>query len=233
MSKEVIGLGDSVMKGVVMDRDLHYTTLERPFLKQIAPDSENLGRFGSTITTGHMMLERHQGRLAGKRVLLEFGGNDCNLNWEQISKEKEATVTAQTDLELFTKSYLSLIEKLRGLGSQPVILSLPPLEQDRFYAHVCRSFDAEGKAQVLEWMNGKTDFITHWHEQYNLRLFEIARKSDVPIIDITSAFLRLRNHGDYICPDGIHPNQAGQDLIAGVLKQVSYSVQGFSSSSGR
>ena len=47
-----------------------------------------------------MMLERHQGRLAGKRVLLEFGGNDCNLNWEQISKEKEAPVTAQADLEV-------------------------------------------------------------------------------------------------------------------------------------
>lgn len=66
MSKEVIGLGDSIMKGVVMDRDLHYTTLERPFLKQIAPDSENLGRFGSTITTGHMMLERHQDGLPAR-----------------------------------------------------------------------------------------------------------------------------------------------------------------------
>jgi len=41
-----------------------------------------------------------------------------------------------------------------------------------------------------------------------------------PVIDITSVFLERRNYFDYLCEDGIHPNEAGHKLIEEAI--VSY-----------
>ena len=37
---------------------------------------------------------------------------------------------------------------------------------------------------------------------------------NVPIIDITTPFLDNQDYTQFICADGIHPSQAGHDLIA-------------------
>ena len=37
---------------------------------------------------------------------------------------------------------------------------------------------------------------------------------DVPVIDVTSAFLYHKTFSDYMCADGIHPNEKGHRLIA-------------------
>ena len=48
---------------------------------------------------------------------------------------------------------------------------------------------------------------------YSNLVCEIASASNIKMIDIRSAFLKLRNYSDYLCEDGIHPNEEGHRLI--------------------
>ena len=48
---------------------------------------------------------------------------------------------------------------------------------------------------------------------YNVEVMLLAIKKDVPIIDIRSAFLKYNNYNDFLCSDGIHPNDEGYKLI--------------------
>ena len=48
---------------------------------------------------------------------------------------------------------------------------------------------------------------------YNLAVCRLALQQQVPLIDISSAFLQAGNYQKYICEDGIHPNEQGHKLI--------------------
>ena len=50
-------------------------------------------------------------------------------------------------------------------------------------------------------------FLTNWHERYNIEVFKLAINKDIPIIDITSKFLEIKNYSNLLCDDGIHPNE--------------------------
>ncbi|MBR6806337.1 MAG: SGNH/GDSL hydrolase family protein [Bacteroidaceae bacterium] len=55
--------------------------------------------------------------------------------------------------------------------------------------------------------------IDRWHERYNMEVMRLGVLTHTPVIDITSVFLERRNYSDYLCEDGIHPNEEGHRLI--------------------
>ena len=54
---------------------------------------------------------------------------------------------------------------------------------------------------------------------YNIEVFKIAIENNIPVIDITTSFLEQKNYSDYLCDDGIHPNEKGHELIAEAIMQ--------------
>ena len=62
-------------------------------------------------------------------------------------------------------------------------------------------------------------YITNWHERYNIEIFKLAIANEIPVIDITSVFLEKPNYSGYLCEDGIHPNKDGHALIAEAIKE--------------
>lgn len=62
-------------------------------------------------------------------------------------------------------------------------------------------------------------FLTNWHERYNIEVFKLAINKDIPIIDITSKFLGIKNYSNLLCDDGIHPNEKGHKIIAEAIKE--------------
>jgi hypothetical protein len=94
------------------------------------------------------------------------------------------------------------------------LFSLIPLVSDRYFAHVTRDMDIEGRRNVLKWLGGDTEGINNWHEIYNLQIFKLGLALNVPVIDVTTAFLSKKCFQDYMCADGIHPNEKGHGLIA-------------------
>lgn len=99
----------------------------------------NLARFGHKITDGEKVIRSNLSRIDNpevKYVLLEYGGNDCDFNWKGISDFPEDEHPPATDILKFSDTYLDIIDLLRSRGKQPVLLSLPPINPDMYFARI-------------------------------------------------------------------------------------------------
>ena len=115
----------------------------------------------------------------------------------------------KTILEAFREKFINLIQKIRELGSRPVIISLPPIDSDTYFSFFSRFMNEDQKENVMNWLGG------------NRTLFEIAETSKVQIIDITTPFKNYEGSLKALyCQDGIHPNAEGHRLIAGSISNI-------------
>lgn len=217
---KIVALGDSITKGVVLSGENNYSVIDGSFVEILRReqnlDINNYGRFGCTVNYGHQVIERHADDIAAAQyTIIEYGGNDCDFYWKRIALDPKAEHRPKTTLETFREQFVALINKVRSLGSKPIILSLPPIISDSYFAFFSRSMNTSQRNNILGWMGGEVEAIERWHEDYNKALFAIAGQTNTPILDITHPF------GNYeggcrslICPDGIHPNSEGHRLIA-------------------
>ena len=220
---KVAALGDSVTKGVILTETNKYSLTEHSYLDIVSRELDlqisNYGRFGSTVDTGDTMLRRHSDEIAGSEyTFIEYGGNDCDFDWIKIADSPMEDYAPKTRLEDFRKRFITLINKVRELGSKPIILSLPPILSAPYFAFFSRSMSQEQKENVITWLGGSTDIISRWHESYNRTLFMIAKETQTPIIDITTPFDTFRGDiSSLYCADGIHPNAKGHRMIAATI----------------
>lgn len=216
----IAALGDSLTRGVVLNNENRYSILKGSFIDIIGEKLnlciKNYAKFGCTVGFGHNVLDRHPADISASDVtLLEFGGNDCDFDWKMIADDPESEHTPKTILDSFKEQFMQLIERVRNLGSKPVILSLPPIDSNAYFSFISRFMNDEQKENVVSWLGGDVNIITRWHETYNRALFEISESTATPIIDITTPFESYQ--GDMMslmCTDGIHPNAQGHELIA-------------------
>ena len=219
----IAALGDSLTRGVVLNNENRYSVLKGSFIDIISEklnlSIKNYAKFGCTIGFGHNVIDRHSSDISATDVtFLEFGGNDCDFDWRGIADNPTSEHTPKTILDSFKEQFLSLIERVRSLGSKPIILSLPPIDSNAYFSFISRFMNDEQRANIVHWLGGDINIITRWHETYNKALFEISESTKTPIIDITSPFENYK--GDMMtlmCSDGIHPNAVGHELIAGSI----------------
>ena len=217
---KITALGDSLTKGVVFNEKNKYAILDRGFINIIGDrlgwDIKNYGKFGCTIDFGQQVVERHSEEIsASDYTFLEFGGNDCDFNWGKIADSPSVEHQPKTVLDTFKEKFVGLIEKVRALGSTPIIISLPPIDSEYYFSFLCRFMNGEQRENVFNWLGGDVNVISRWHEMYNRALFEISRLVQAPIIDITTPFDKFQGAMRTLyCQDGIHPNAEGHRLIA-------------------
>lgn len=221
-SKKISAFGDSVLRGVILDGD-KYRVSKNSFAniceEVLGVRIENKAKFGSTVATGEKSLMRSLDTIKssnGEYVVLEFGGNDCDYNWKEISEDPSGEHKPNSEISDFVKIYTELINLVKELGKKPVLLSLPPVDFNRYFRTISKGLNAEN---ILKWMNGNKQFITNWHERYNIEVFKLAINNHIPIIDITSRFLEEKQYERLLCEDGIHPNEEGHRLIAEAIRE--------------
>ena len=228
--KQITALGDSIIRGVVpsslhSQTGIRYSILDDSFSARCSTmlgfDIKNHGRFGNTVGNCLKELKRRSSLIANSDfVVIELGGNDCDYNWHEIATDPNASHSPITPIKKFTQQYSRLINGIRSLGSQPIILSLPPIIADLYFNTITLKMNAQQRRNVIEWLGGSIDSISRWHEMYNVELFKIARKLSTPIIDITTPFLEIHNIRKYFCYDGIHPNENGHHIIAETICRI-------------
>ena len=218
----LLAFGDSVLKGVIYEND-RYRVTDTAFYRQCAEALgvviENKARFGSTIDKGEQIFQKNLEAIrksSGEDVIMEFGGNDCEFNWKEISADPYGEHLPMSTIEDFTSTYTYMIEQVKKTGKSPVLLSLPPIDSARYLKHISRGLSEEN---ILKWMHDDRQYITNWHERYNIEVFKIAIENSIPVIDITSSFLEHKNYSEYLCEDGIHPNEKGHGIIADAIMQ--------------
>lgn len=222
MIHSVCVFGDSVTKGVVFDSVLNkYILLKDSFANLVKSGAQivmrNYSKFGSTVSKGLETLTKHQGELKNyDYIALEFGGNDCDFNWADVSAKPNANHQPNTPMGVFVQKYTQMISEIKEGGSCPVLLTLPPIDAKRYFAWISKNLNAEN---ILHWL-GDVERIYRWHEMYNLAVCRLANDSQIPLIDISSAFLETSNYQRLICDDGIHPNKLGHELISHIINST-------------
>lgn len=223
MKSKIIGLGDSIIKGVVMNVEetgrMHYALADHSIAELLASskhmEAVNLGKMGCTIEAGERILDHHLPSIENAEyAILCYGGNDSDYNWRAIAANPQAEHHPKTAIGVFEKTYARIIGKVRAAGITPVVMSLPPMDSAKYYNFLTSVFSSEEKRNVSRWLRGGASAIQAGHELYNDAVKRIAASTDAMLVDVSSAF---KSPDRYLCADGIHINAYGQHVIADLI----------------
>ena len=224
---KLVALGDSIIKGVLVQSEgerSRYSLAEKSIVEccaeKLGGECLNLGKMGCTIEAGERILNRCLDKMSGAQyVLLEYGGNDSDYNWQEIAEAPDKEHFPRTRLEVFEQVYERVINKIKAMGAIPLVLSLPPMDAERYFAFFSQKWEEGSRANVMRWLGGSTNTIMSGHELYNLATMRVAQRTGTQWIDVTSGLLKDHNYRAYLCDDGIHPNERGQRMIAEAVLQ--------------
>ena len=221
--------GDSISRGVVFDEQQgKYAVLDSCFVSLVQTRLKglvsNVSRFGSTLLRGIGKLSKDIAKDQPDVVLIEYGGNDCDFVWKEIAAYPLEPHQPQTDLAVFEDTLTKTVASLKEQDIEPVLMSLPPLNADSYIKWVSQQ-DPVVEDNIMKWLGSVTK-IYWWQERYSAAIVRVAESTKTKWIDIRGAFLRLPDFSELICRDGIHPNQAGHQLMAQTI--VAYLEKNFS-----
>lgn len=214
---KILVSGDSISKGVIYDESKNrYTVLQENYVNIIGTKLNgsimNISKFGSTLTRGISHLGKYLCKENPDLVLIEYGGNDCAFNWDEVADSPDAQHLPQTELLNFEKTLQEAIEMLNKIKVTPVLMSLPPLSAEKYLEWVSKN-NPLTKSNIIKWL-GNVSEIYYWQEKYSSVITKVAEETSTKLIDIRSAFLLYPDFTRFICRDGMHPNQEGHMVIA-------------------
>lgn len=225
--KKIMVWGDSIFKGVGQDETGRYRVMPDNcgalFTQSHPVELVNRARFGCTAPKGmHIMESDLQRGVDAQYAVIEFGGNDCDFDWAAVAADPDGEHEAHTPLPEFVRKIGEMVDAVRAHGMTPILVTMPPIEPNRFFATISRGLNAEN---LLRWLGSA--FTTYrWQERYSDAIADAARAKSVPLLDIRSAFLTEHHYEDYICADGMHPNEKGHRLIARELEAFAAQMAG-------
>lgn len=215
--------GDSLLKATMPDGDMKYH-FHLPELMAHYPSARlevvNRAKMGATVTKGLALVEHDVSRgLDAHWALLAYGGNDSDFDWQAIAAAPEAEHLPRTALPEFVEKLRRAAKTLAAAGVQPVLMTLPPIDSQRYYDFVSRSGGADA---ILRWL-GDVGLIYRHQEMYSAAIARLAMEEGLPLIDVRHRFLSLHDLPRYIAADGIHLTMDGYrrlfDTLAGWVRQ--------------
>ncbi len=208
---KIFFIGDSITRGIVRENSA-YRVIPDSFVTRfgelVKTEIINLGQFGNNSRRILERLERF-GITAGDIVFLQIGGNDCDFNWDIISREPEGDFDPSVPKEDFGKNLSAIFEYLLRRGINTAAINMPPLHPEKYF-----DFISHGRSpdNILKWLRSKGRIYSH-HETFNKILEETAISFGIGIVDIRRRILLSDNYEELVCEDGIHPNAAGHEVI--------------------
>lgn len=218
--------GDSIMKAVLVDENYKYKPIVKGLLERLRQDTGveavNHAHFGYTVDKGQAVLERDLEKgIDSQYALLEFGGNDCDFNWSQVAAQPEGDHQPHTPVPKFLDTLRAMVQSLRSAGIQPVLMSLPPLDAQRYLNFIGHLGNDTGR--ILRFL-GDVQMIYRYQEMYSTQVVQLASRLRLPLVDVRTRFLERRDYGTLIARDGIHLTQAGYELIFDEFRRLLPSV---------
>ncbi len=215
-ANDICILGDSVLLGVVFDEQKDKYSILRDgaltaFTRGLGMRVSNLAKMGQTsVQAEERFRSALDGGLQASAVLIELGGNDCDMDWAEVAEDPEGKHFPKVSIPAFRAAVESIISLALQKGIKPILASLPPLDPFKFLDWVAK--DAASKMNVLRYL-GDVGRIYRWQELYNLELARISSEKGLGLIRLREGFLDRKDYQDLICKDGIHPNSEGHAIM--------------------
>jgi acyl-CoA thioesterase-1 len=209
--------GDSISKGVIFDEVKNkYVVLADNYVallqNRLKGTVYNTAKFGNTLIKGISRLRHDIVKDTPDIVLIEYGGNDCDYNWNEIADHPESLHEPKTNFNQFEKQLKEIVEFLKTNKIMPILMTLPPLNADHYLKWVSKN-NPLAEMNILRWL-GSVTRIYWWQERYSSTIIKVAEETKTRWIDIRGAFLQYPDFNKFLCLDGIHPNQDGHKIIA-------------------
>ena len=134
-------------------------------------------------------------------------------DWQAIAANPSGRHESNIDLVAYKALYINKIAQTRAQGYEPVLVSLPIMDENRYFAYVTRGMSTHERINVLSWLGGETERLRNIYEMYNLALFRLAALQCVHIVDITSPMLKHEQYLSLLELDGVTLSPAGEALV--------------------
>ena len=158
----------------------------------------------------HMQIE------PGSYCVIQFGGNDCNLDWDAVSDEPDIFHDGRVPLNEFKKNLIRFVREAKERQLKPVLVTPLALMSDRYYRWVSRERNA---AHILHYLQDDPESISRWQERYANMVREVAVREDCLLKDVRNWMLSRLDYPSLICMDGIHPNENGHAVLAEIVDE--------------
>lgn len=213
---DVVIYGDSIMKGATPEGGNRYRSVLQQFLPKLAEKYglcvTNRARFGSTVDRGYALLQKDLNEQVApyRFALVEYGGNDCDFDWEAVANAPEAEHKPRTTIAEFLRTLEAMADKLIQKGIKPLFMTLPPIDSERYLSFICR--EGLDRANIVKWL-GEVQMIYRFQELYSSSVLKMALTKGLSLVDVRAYFLDKHNYASLISEDGIHPSEEGYALI--------------------
>lgn len=141
-------------------------------------------------------------------------------NWQEIAANPSGQHEPVMDLVAYKAQYTNRIAQARAHGQEPVLVSLPIMDENRYFAFITRGMSMQERKNLLYWLGGKTERLRNIHALYNLSLFRLAAQQCVHIIDITSPMLASAHYEQLLEQDGVTLSPEGKQLVENELSTL-------------
>ena len=217
MSGKVSVFGDSILKGVQPDPSrTRFFVNDNMGLGVIAGryglSLQNFSKLGCTITKAWIYVQKMFTKIDADMVLMNFGGNDCDFNWAQISKSPLDVHRPNTEIGEFSSTYARIVDHVKARRRMPVLSTLVPVQKDRYIDYMCRKGNLD-RNNVDLWIQNNGIELDSLQASYSDAVRSVAQSREIPLVDVRSAFEAQGNPASLLCEDGVHPNARGQKLI--------------------
>lgn len=212
---EVSIWGDSIGKSVMFDeaRNRHVICRDNyeELIRAQGIEVKNYARIGCTAPMGEeLMTEERLGE--GGVAVIEFGGNDSDIDWRAVSEDPERELfPAKVSIADFKAALSTMVARARAHGMRPILVTPLPLVAERYFEWVSRGLN---RPNILKYL-GASEFIYRWQERYDIAARVVASETRTRLFDIRTRFLQEKRLDELMSIDGIHPNERGHLLIKG------------------
>ena len=210
--------GDSLLKATMPDEQFHYhfhlpEVMERYSGRQT--EVVNRSKMGATVREGEALLEHDLRRgMQADYALIAYGGNDSDFDWDAVQAHPQESHLPRTTLADFKEILLCMIRELRERGVQPVLMTLPPIDAQRYLDFLCR--EGRSRERILDWL-GDTQRIYRHQELYSDTVARLAYETGTPLIGVREMFLDEKRLPKLIAADGIHMTMEGYGKLFDTL----------------
>ena len=215
MKSKVWLFGDSIMKGITLDENYKYCINKNFNPVGSAQKTANKSVMGATVKKGLEMFARSQVE-NDNTVIIEYGGNDCNFDWDEVSRCPEKNHLPNITIEEFYDKYLSMIKNAQKSAHRVLVATLVPLDAEKYFEWICKD---RNKENILSWLGDKS-MLSRWQETYNSAALLAAKTLNCEVLDLRTPFLLSHNFKQLMCADGIHPSVEGHKIIEQTIKNA-------------